>query len=175
MAKKKTALGQGRILVSEPKTKVVDIELAALTRLDWGAVVQIPAGLSDDDRQTLLEKFYDQIDGGEYTSDNDYWEKGLQSIEDIDLRVEYSFPDFYVDEHLNIYESELDCAAAQCGLTNDDLDDLVHDTVSHYGSDVNNSGIAGQLAFLAKQLGEEAALKLIRATGERLKQSTQDS
>ena len=158
----------------EPKTKVVEIGLVAMTRLEWGATVQIPEDLSDDDRQALLEKFYDVIDGGEYTSDTDYWEKGSQSIEDYEL-MSQEIPDYYVDDQLNIYDTAMGVMAAHYELTAEDLDDLVHDAVSHYGANVNNSGIAGQIEFLSKQLGEEEALKLIQAKGEHLKQSTQDA
>jgi len=160
--------------MTEPKTKVVQIELAVITRLEWGAVVQIPEGLDENDRQALLEKFYGKIGSGRYTTDNDYWEEGLRSIEDTDL-VENQIPNFYVDEHLNIYETKLDFMAAHYELASEDLDDLVHDAVLHYGANVNNSGIAGQIDFLATQLGKEEALKLIQAKGECLKQSTQDS
>ena len=34
------------------------------------------------------------------------------------------------------------------GVTGEDLDELVHDAASRIGSEVNNSGLAGQLRFL---------------------------
>jgi hypothetical protein len=48
--------------------------------------------------------------------------------------------------------------AVALGLTDSDLDDLVHDVASHTASAVNNEGIAGQVEYLVQQLGYPAAL-----------------
>jgi len=45
--------------------------------------------------------------------------------------------------------------ADAAGLGTEDLDEAMHDTASSIASDVNNSGIDGQLAFLLDHLGYE--------------------
>ena len=55
------------------ETKLVQVNLAALTRVEWSALVRVPGGV---DLQEVTDRFYDYLDGGEFTSDPEYWEKG---------------------------------------------------------------------------------------------------
>lgn len=53
--------------------------------------------------------------------------------------------------------------AVALGLTDCDLDDLVHDVASRGASAANNEGIAGQVEYLVQQLGYAAALDEVDA------------
>ena len=85
---------------TQPKTKLVNIELAGLTRVCWGATVEVPADISKDDLDLLVEKFYDQTDGGEFHDDPEYWEKGECYWGEV--YEDQETPTFRVDEDLEI-------------------------------------------------------------------------
>lgn len=53
--------------------KLVRVNLAAITHVEWSATVRVPDGCDLDE---LVRQFYDEIDGGEYTDDPDFREKG---------------------------------------------------------------------------------------------------
>lgn len=59
-----------------PATKLIRINLGALTRVEWSAVVQVPADATNDELDQLVERFYEDIDGGDFTDDTDFWDKG---------------------------------------------------------------------------------------------------
>jgi hypothetical protein len=49
--------------------------------------------------------------------------------------------------------------ADAAGLEDEDLDETVHELAASIASDVNNSGLDGQLGFLLDEMGHEATLK----------------
>lgn len=59
-----------------PETKLVRIKLSALTRVEYSEVIEVPIDMSDDELQDLADRRYDEVDGGDFYSDPDYWEKG---------------------------------------------------------------------------------------------------
>lgn len=61
---------------SKPNTKIVRVNLSALTRAEWSALVEIPADAPEDRIDELADRFYDGIDGSEFTPDPEFWEKG---------------------------------------------------------------------------------------------------
>lgn len=63
---------------SKPRsgTKRIRINLAALTRVEWSAVVEVPASYGEARCDDLVRDFYDRIDGGEFVSAHEYWERG---------------------------------------------------------------------------------------------------
>jgi len=52
------------------------------------------------------------------------------------------------------------------GITESDLDELIHDIGSKEGSDVNNQGIPSQVLYILRQCGVEEGSRLVRATWE---------
>lgn len=61
----------------------VRINLAAITRMEYSEEIEVPDDTTDAKLDDLLEERYDKVDGGEYTDDNDYWEKGYCRWEKI--------------------------------------------------------------------------------------------
>lgn len=61
--------------MSESPTKKVRIVLAALTRVEFTEVLEVPAGMTPGELEDLVEQRYQDVDGGEFYADNDYWEK----------------------------------------------------------------------------------------------------
>ena len=71
------------------KTKKVRITLAALTRVEYTEVLEVPVDMTDDDLSDLVDKRYDEVDGGMYQSDPEYWERGSScGYEDADISEE---------------------------------------------------------------------------------------
>lgn len=71
------------------ETKLVQVELAALTRVCWGALVRVPAHFGDEELAEVAERFYQEIDGGEYQDDTEFWDKGTcYSTESITISAE---------------------------------------------------------------------------------------
>lgn len=59
-----------------PATKLIRINLGALTRVEWSAVVQVPADATPTELDQLVEKFYEDVDGSDYADDSEFWDKG---------------------------------------------------------------------------------------------------
>lgn len=59
----------------QASTKLVQIRLAALVRLEHTEVVEVPANFNKEELQQLVNRRYQDVDGGEYVSDPDYWER----------------------------------------------------------------------------------------------------
>lgn len=56
-------------------TKLVRIKLAALTRVEYTEVVEVPADMTDEELEALVDDRYKSVDGGEYVDDAEYWER----------------------------------------------------------------------------------------------------
>lgn len=59
-----------------PETKKVTIRLAALTRVEYTEVLEVPADMTDDELDELLDQRYDEVDGGKYQDAPHFWERG---------------------------------------------------------------------------------------------------
>lgn len=77
-------------VVNRPATKPMRIKLSARTRVEYNEVIQVPADISQQELQTLLDMRYDQVDGGDYTDDQEYWERG--DCEAVDVEDEDPAP-----------------------------------------------------------------------------------
>jgi hypothetical protein len=55
--------------------KLIEIYLSALTRVEYMEVVEVPADISDAELQSLVNSRYDAVDGGDFVSDPEYWER----------------------------------------------------------------------------------------------------
>ena len=71
---------------------------------------------------------------------------------DCDMKL-IPFPQAEVDRLCNRAES--------AGLEAEDLDNLVHDLASSIASDINNSGMDEQIAYLVGEMGDKAVEKQI--------------
>ena len=92
------------------QTKVMRVNLAALTRLDWSRLVRVPAEFNDDQLSRVVDGFYDYVDGGDYLPDNEYWERGHCWVEEVS-DVEHEPVEYAVDHDLSIHR----CAASDAG------------------------------------------------------------
>lgn len=63
----------------------------------------------------------------------------------------------------DVTDDELARVARSGGLSAADLDDAVHDAASRTASDVNNGGLAAQVAFLRSQYGLTETLRCLEA------------
>lgn len=57
-------------------TKLVEIRLAALVRVEHTEVIEVPVNITEEELQQLVNERYDKVDGGQYVDDADYWERG---------------------------------------------------------------------------------------------------
>ncbi len=60
----------------EPQTKRIRIVLAAITRVEYSEVLEVPADLTTRDLERLVDERYSEVDGDAFTPDWDYWERG---------------------------------------------------------------------------------------------------
>ena len=91
------------------ETKLVRVNLAALTRKEWSGLVRVPVEIVD--LWEVTDRVYDYLDGSEFTTDNEFWEKGDcyadDAITDQDVK---DGPDFSMDEDYQIrIEKEEGC------------------------------------------------------------------
>ncbi|MYM92459.1 hypothetical protein [Duganella vulcania] len=56
-------------------TKAVRITLAALTRVEYTELLQVPASMTSDQLDDLVRQRYQDVDGGLYYDDPHYWER----------------------------------------------------------------------------------------------------
>lgn len=69
----------------KPATKLVEVRLSALTRVEYMEVVEVPANITQDELNELVNERYRKVDGGEFTSDPEYWERGTCYVMDSDM------------------------------------------------------------------------------------------
>lgn len=60
---------------NKPTTKIVEVRLAALTRVEYTERVEVPADITAEELQELVNSRYRTVDGGEYVDDPEYWER----------------------------------------------------------------------------------------------------
>jgi len=65
-------------------TKIIRINIAAITRKEWSGEVEVPASATQTQLDNLADKYYDTIDDDEFIEDPDYWEKSLATAEEIE-------------------------------------------------------------------------------------------
>lgn len=68
-----------------PATKLVEVRLSALTRVEYMEVVEVPANITQAELDDLVNARYRQVDGGEFTIDPEYWERGTCEAVDSDM------------------------------------------------------------------------------------------
>jgi len=52
------------------------VHLAALTRMEYTTVVEVPDDTPAHKYADIVRDLYDKTDGTEFTEDNEYWERG---------------------------------------------------------------------------------------------------
>ena len=70
--------------MSASKTKVVEVRLSALTRVEYSQRIEVPADLSEHEENELVNHLYQATDGSEFNSDPDYWERGACYVEPVE-------------------------------------------------------------------------------------------
>lgn len=80
---------------SNTLTKNVRIILRELTAVEYSEVLTVPAAMSAEQLDSLVNTRYDVVDGGQYLDDAEYWERG-------DCRHEPAEPDDIADGDVSI-------------------------------------------------------------------------
>lgn len=57
-------------------TNLVEVRLSALTRVEYMEIVEVPVNITHAELDDLVNARYRQVDGGEFASDPEYWERG---------------------------------------------------------------------------------------------------
>lgn len=71
--------------IKNPATKLVEVRLSALTRVEYMEVVEVPVDMTASQINELVNRRYEKIDGGEYINDPEYWERGTCYTVDTDM------------------------------------------------------------------------------------------
>lgn len=72
------------------QTKFVNIVLSALTRVEYTEVIEVPADISADELDRLVDQRYDQVDGGVYLPDPEFWQRAASCRhEEADVNDQY--------------------------------------------------------------------------------------
>lgn len=61
--------------MSDTNVKKVLVTLAALTRVEYSEVVEVPADMTEAELDRLVQQRYAVVDGGSYTPDPEYWQR----------------------------------------------------------------------------------------------------
>lgn len=57
-------------------TKRIEIRLSALTRVEFMQTVEVPADLTNEEANDLVNALYERTDGSQFWPDDHYWERG---------------------------------------------------------------------------------------------------
>lgn len=68
------------VIALSGKTKKVQIKLVAITRQEYCEEVDVPIEFDNSDLNDLANETYSVCDGGEFSEDQEYWEKGGCSV-----------------------------------------------------------------------------------------------
>jgi hypothetical protein len=66
------------------ETRKVVIHLAALTRVEYTEVLEVPADLDDDQLEALVDARSEEVDAGKFSKDPEYWEAEICRWEEAD-------------------------------------------------------------------------------------------
>ena len=66
-------------------TKLIEVRLSALTRVEYTEIVEVPVNITDDQLNELVNKRYETVGGDEFVSDPEYWERGTCYTADSDV------------------------------------------------------------------------------------------
>jgi len=58
------------------KTKLVRVTLGVLTRVEHTEVLEVPADMTDEELEALVDQRFDEVDPDAYSQDHAFWEKG---------------------------------------------------------------------------------------------------
>ncbi len=62
--------------MNQGTTRLVTIELTAMTRVQYSASVSVPVDATDEEIDELVNAMYARTDGSDFVDDPDYWERG---------------------------------------------------------------------------------------------------
>lgn len=106
-----SAMNESNFIEQAPATKLVEVRLSALTRVEYMEVVEVPADITQAELDDLVNARYRQVDGGEFTSDPEYWERGTcEAVETVMPNAAPSMMAFRTAKGLHIERAD---AAAQ--------------------------------------------------------------
>lgn len=71
--------------IRKTATKLVEVRLSALTRQEYMEVVEVPVDITLIELNNLVQKRYQAVDGGKFTSDPEYWEQSTCEAVDSDM------------------------------------------------------------------------------------------
>ncbi len=65
--------------------KLVEVRLSSFTRVEYMEIVEVPSNFTQAEPDDLVNTRYRQVDGGMFTSDPEYWERGTCEAEVSDM------------------------------------------------------------------------------------------
>lgn len=57
-------------------TKLIRVNLSALTRQEYSVLVRVPANMDEHDAMDVVNEVWDQTDDDEFQDDSEFWERG---------------------------------------------------------------------------------------------------
>lgn len=98
----------------KPGTKLVEVRLSALTRTEYTEVVEVPANITQDELNELVNERYRQVDGGDFATDPEFWERGTCYAVDSDMPgATPSMMAFRTEHGLHVERADADSQIAQ--------------------------------------------------------------
>lgn len=91
---------------SRTGTKMVEVRLSALIRVEHTEVVEVPANITAEELQQLVNDRYTKVDGGDFVQDADYRERGTCYASDAEQGAEPDLLAFRVDGGMHIEAAE---------------------------------------------------------------------
>jgi hypothetical protein len=87
-------------------TKRIRINLAALTRVEYSEVLEVPSDMTPGELDDLVEQRYQDVDGGEFWDDTEYWERGECAWEKVQADDTGQRPAFRVSRDAGGFQVE---------------------------------------------------------------------
>lgn len=87
-------------------TKMVEVRMSALIRVEHTEVVEVPDNITAEELQHLVNDRYRKVDGGTYVQDTDYWERGTCYATDAEQGAQPDLLAFRVDGGMHIEAAE---------------------------------------------------------------------
>lgn len=80
-----TGLTPAQPVAPAAATKLVEVRLSALTRVEYSEIIEVPVDTQPRQLSTLVDERYDQVDGGDYKDDPEYWVRATCEVVPSDM------------------------------------------------------------------------------------------
>lgn len=91
-------------------TKLLEIRLAAMTRVEYMEIVEVPENLTEAQQTELVDARYQSVDGGEYVADPEYWQRANCYATKSDIPGTPTMMAFMTETGLHVERADADHA-----------------------------------------------------------------